>query len=39
MPGHEMILYGIDDEIHHRGRGYIYSRALRVEPPALRDCS
>jgi uncharacterized damage-inducible protein DinB len=39
MPGYEMILYGIDDEIHQRGRGYVYPRALGVEPPALRDCS
>jgi uncharacterized damage-inducible protein DinB len=39
MPGHEMILYGIDDEIHHRGRGYVYPRALAAEPPALHDRS
>jgi uncharacterized damage-inducible protein DinB len=32
-PGHELILYGIDNEIHHRGQGYVYLRALGIEPP------
>jgi uncharacterized damage-inducible protein DinB len=27
------ILYGIDNEIHHRGQGYVYLRALGIEPP------
>lgn len=27
------ILYGIDNETHHRGQGYVYLRALGVEPP------
>ncbi|HEY1336962.1 MAG TPA: DinB family protein [Bryobacteraceae bacterium] len=27
------ILYGIDNEIHHRGQGYVYLRALEIEPP------
>lgn len=27
------ILYFIDNEIHHRGQGYVYLRALGVEPP------
>lgn len=26
-------LYAIDNEIHHRGQGYVYLRALGVEPP------
>jgi uncharacterized damage-inducible protein DinB len=39
MPGYEMILYGIDNEIHHRGQGYVYLRALGVEPPAFYDRS
>lgn len=32
-PGISTILYGIDNEIHHRGQGYVYLRALGVEPP------
>ena len=28
-----LILYVIDTEIHHRGQGYVYLRALGVEPP------
>jgi uncharacterized damage-inducible protein DinB len=31
------ILYFIDNEIHHRGQGYVYLRALGVEPPAFWD--
>lgn len=27
------ILYYIDNEIHHRGQGYVYLRALGIEPP------
>lgn len=27
------ILYFIDNEVHHRGQGYVYLRALNVEPP------
>lgn len=26
-------LYFIDNEIHHRGQGYVYLRALGIEPP------
>jgi uncharacterized damage-inducible protein DinB len=33
MPGHEILLYTIDNEIHHRGQGYVYLRALGIEPP------
>lgn len=29
------ILYAIDNEIHHRGQGYVYLRALGIEPPAF----
>ena len=32
-------LYGIDNEIHHRGQGYVYLRALGIEPPAFWDRS
>ena len=30
---HDLILYVIDNEIHHRGQGYVYLRALGMEPP------
>ena len=30
-----MILYGIDNEVHHRGQGYVYLRSLGGEPPAF----
>ena len=35
FPGilHTLILYVIDNEIHHRGQGYVYLRALGIEPP------
>ena len=35
MPIHGLILYVIDNEIHHRGQGYVYLRALGIEPPAF----
>jgi len=38
-PGHWIILYVIDNEIHHRGQGYVYLRALGIEPPAFFDRS
>ena len=31
--------YFIDNEIHHRGQGYVYLRALGIEPPAFYDRS
>jgi uncharacterized damage-inducible protein DinB len=36
---HELILYVIDNEIHHRGQGYVYLRALGIEPPLFFDRS
>lgn len=30
---HSLILYVIDNEIHHRGQGYVYLRDLGIEPP------
>ena len=33
MPIHGLLLYVIDNEIHHRGQGYVYLRSLGVEPP------
>ncbi len=29
------ILYFIDNEIHHRGQGYVYLRSLGIEPPSF----
>lgn len=37
--GINTILYGIDNEIHHRGQAYVYLRALGIEPPAFFDRS
>lgn len=37
--GIDTILYAIDNEIHHRGQGYVYLRALGIEPPAFYDRS
>ena len=31
------IFYWIDNEIHHRGQGYVYLRSLGIEPPAFWD--
>jgi uncharacterized damage-inducible protein DinB len=31
--GMQTIQYAIDNEIHHRGQGYVYLRALGIEPP------
>jgi uncharacterized damage-inducible protein DinB len=31
--GLNTVLYAIDNEIHHRGQGYVYLRALGIEPP------
>ena len=28
-----LMLYVIDNEIHHRGQGYVYLRALGIDPP------
>ncbi len=33
MPIWALIFYVIDNEVHHRGQGYVYLRALGVEPP------
>lgn len=38
-PGIDMILYAIDNEIHHRGQGYVYLRSLGIDPPAFYDRS
>jgi len=31
--------YVVDNEIHHRAQGYVYLRALGIEPPAFWDRS
>ena len=36
---HNLFLYVIDNEIHHRGQGTVYLRALGIEPPAFYDRS
>lgn len=36
-PIHWIIFYWIDNEIHHRGQGYVYLRSLGIEPPAFWD--
>jgi uncharacterized damage-inducible protein DinB len=33
------IFYLIDNEIHHRGQGYVYLRSLGIQPPAFWDRS
>lgn len=35
MTGWVATIYAIDNEIHHRGQGYVYLRALGIEPPAF----
>jgi uncharacterized damage-inducible protein DinB len=30
---YNLLLYVIDNEIHHRGQGYVYLRSLGIEPP------
>jgi uncharacterized damage-inducible protein DinB len=38
-PVYSFIQYFIDNEIHHRGQGYVYLRVLGIEPPAFYDRS
>lgn len=33
FPIYENIFYFIDNEIHHRAQGYVYLRALGIQPP------
>jgi uncharacterized damage-inducible protein DinB len=30
---YDLLLYVIDNEVHHRGQGYVYLRALGITPP------
>ncbi len=36
-PIYGLLFYWIDNEIHHRGEGYVYLRSLGIEPPAFYD--
>lgn len=36
-PVYSSMLYWIDNENHHRGQGYVYLRALGIEPPFFWD--
>lgn len=33
MPGYELLLYVMDNEVHHRGQGYVYLRELGIDRP------
>ncbi|GGL97047.1 DinB family protein [Deinococcus aerophilus] len=33
----QSVAFAVDNEIHHRGQGYVYLRALGIEPPAFYD--
>lgn len=33
MPVVDLLLYVVDNEIHHRAQGYVYLRSLGIEPP------
>ena len=37
--GIHLMMYSIDNEIHHRGQAYAYLRALGIAPPAFYDRS
>ena len=39
MPVYDLMLYVIDNEIHHRGQAYVYMRALGLEPHPFYDRS
>jgi len=36
---HDLLMYIVDNEVHHRGQGYVYLRALGIEPPPFYDRS
>ena len=36
---HDLLMYVIDNEIHHRAQGYVYLRALGINPPEFYDRS
>ncbi len=36
---HDLLLYVVDNEIHHRAQGTVYLRALGIKPPEFPDRS
>jgi uncharacterized damage-inducible protein DinB len=38
-PVYGLLFYWIDNEVHHRGEGYVYLRSLGIEPPPFYDRS
>jgi uncharacterized damage-inducible protein DinB len=38
-PVYALLLYWIDNEVHHRGQGYVYLRSLGIDPPPFYDRS
>ena len=36
---HDLVLYAVDNEIHHRAQGFVYLRALGIEPPPFYERS
>lgn len=37
MKGFQLLFYVLENEVHHRGQGYVYLRSLGIEPPAFYD--
>lgn len=37
FPIYSNLLYFVDNEVHHRAQGYVYLRALGIEPPFFWD--
>ena len=37
FPVIQNILYFVDNEVHHRGQGYVYLRNVNIEPPFFWD--
>lgn len=37
FPVYQNLLYFVDNEIHHRAQGFVYLRALGIEPPFFWD--
>lgn len=35
FPIYQQVFYYLENEIHHRGQGYVYLRSLGIEPPAF----
>jgi len=35
QPNRNLVLYLLDNEVHHRAQGYVYLRLLGIEPPAF----